>query len=49
MSGAKLNVPQCDQAAWRMFGISMAGYNTVISLGLAVLSVLAVRQERDHG
>jgi len=49
MSGAKLNVPQCDQAAWRMFGISMAGYNAVISLGLAVLSVLAVRQERDHG
>ncbi|MGZ3399353.1 MAG: disulfide bond formation protein B [Caulobacteraceae bacterium] len=49
MNGAKLNVPQCDQAAWRMFGISMAGYNAVISLGLTVLSVLAVRRERDHG
>lgn len=49
MNGAKLSVPQCDQAAWRMFGISMAGYNAVISLGLAVLSVLAVRQERNHG
>jgi len=49
MNGAKLNEPQCDQAAWRMFGISMAGYNAVISLGLVVLSALAVRKERDHG
>jgi disulfide bond formation protein DsbB len=49
MNGAKLNIPQCDQAAWRMFGISMAGYNAVISLGLAVLSVVAVRKERSHG
>jgi disulfide bond formation protein DsbB len=49
MNGAKLNVPQCDQAAWRMFGISMAGYNAVISLGLVVLSVMAARKERDHG
>ncbi|MAP93693.1 MAG: disulfide bond formation protein B [Ponticaulis sp.] len=28
----------CTEAAWRMFGISMAGYNTLISLGLAVIS-----------
>jgi disulfide bond formation protein DsbB len=49
MNGAKLNAPQCDQAAWRMFGVSMAGYNAVISLGLTVLSALAVREARDHG
>jgi disulfide bond formation protein DsbB len=49
LNGAKLNVPQCDQAAWRMFGVSMAGYNAVISLGLVALSVLAVRKERSHG
>jgi len=48
MNGAKLNIPQCDQAAWRMFGISMAGYNAVISLGLTVLSVVAARKERSH-
>ena len=50
MNGAaKASVPQCDQAAWRMLGLSMAGYNAIISLGLAVLSILAVREARDHG
>jgi disulfide bond formation protein DsbB len=49
LNGTKVTVPQCDQAAWTMFGISMAGYNAVISLGLTVLSLLAVRRERDHG
>jgi disulfide bond formation protein DsbB len=48
MSGAKLNVPQCDQAAWTLFGLSMAGYNAIISLGLTVLSALAVREARSH-
>jgi disulfide bond formation protein DsbB len=48
MSGAKLNVPQCDQAAWTMLGLSMAGYNALISLGLTVLSALAVRGARHH-
>ncbi|HEY0107831.1 MAG TPA: disulfide bond formation protein B [Rhizomicrobium sp.] len=28
-------VPQCDRAAWRLFGISMAGYNAIISLAAA--------------
>ncbi len=27
---------QCDKAAWRMLGISMAGYNALISLAMAV-------------
>jgi disulfide bond formation protein DsbB len=49
MNGAKLNVPQCDQAAGRLLGLSMAGYNALISLGLTVLSALAVREARDHG
>jgi disulfide bond formation protein DsbB len=49
MHGAKASEPQCDQAAWTMFGLSMAGYNAIISLGLVVLSVLAVREARDHG
>ena len=49
MSGVKSNVPQCDQAAWRMFGVSMAGYNAVISLGLVVLSAIAARKDRSHG
>lgn len=45
LNGAKTTVVQCDEAAWRMFGISMAGYNAVISLGLTVLSILALRHE----
>jgi disulfide bond formation protein DsbB len=27
---------RCDAAAWRLFGLSLAGYNALISLGLAL-------------
>jgi disulfide bond formation protein DsbB len=38
-------IPHCDIAAWRLFGISMAGYNAIISLGTAVVgTVLLVRK-----
>ncbi len=38
-------VPMCDRAAWRLFGISMAGYNAIISLGTAAIgSFLLVRK-----
>ncbi|MBI1328937.1 MAG: disulfide bond formation protein B [Alphaproteobacteria bacterium] len=32
-----LNAPivMCDRAAWRLFGISLAGYNAIFSLGLS--------------
>jgi len=30
-------VPHCDIAAWRLFGISMAGYNALISLTAAAV------------
>jgi len=32
-----LNAPvvECDRAAWRLFGLSLAGYNAILSLGLA--------------
>lgn len=48
LNGAKTKIPQCDEAAWRMLGISMAGYNAVISLALAGLSAIAARKERAH-
>lgn len=38
--------PRCDQAAWRMLGISMAGWNALISLGLAGFSALAARKAK---
>lgn len=38
----------CDEAAWRLFGISMAGYNFVISLILAAVAALGARpRERN--
>lgn len=30
-------VVPCDEVAWSLFGVSMAGWNTLISLGLATL------------
>lgn len=38
---APLEVPSCDDPAWTLFGISMAGYNALISL-LAALATFAV-------
>lgn len=39
-----VSMPACDEAAWVMFGISMAGYNALISLALAGLSFMAARR-----
>jgi disulfide bond formation protein DsbB len=42
-TGGKLDltarVVQCDVAAWRLFGISLAGYNALISLTVAGIGV----------
>jgi disulfide bond formation protein DsbB len=38
MNGAKVHAPQCDEAAWRFLGVSMAGWNALISLKLAAWS-----------
>lgn len=35
---AQAEAPRCDIPAWTMFGVSMAGYNGLISLALAALS-----------
>lgn len=32
--------PRCDDAAWTLFGISLAGFNMLITLALAALSAL---------
>lgn len=36
-------VVRCDAIAWALFGVSMAGWNVLISLGLAVIWLQAVR------
>ena len=37
-------VVRCDAVAWAMFGISMAGWNVLISLGLALIWLMAARR-----
>ena len=41
LKGAKITAPSCDKAVWVFAGLSMAGWNAVISLGLAVASFAA--------
>jgi disulfide bond formation protein DsbB len=41
LAGAKMRPPACDVAAWRMFGLSMAGYNALASAVLTVVSACA--------
>ncbi len=35
---------RCDAIAWQMFGISMAGWNMIVSLGLAAVWAMAIRR-----
>jgi disulfide bond formation protein DsbB len=46
MQGAKIKPPACDKAAWVFLGLSMAGWNALISLGLTALSVAAALREQ---
>ena len=47
LQGAKIRPPACDEALWVFLGLSMAGWNALISLALAVLSVAAALRERS--
>ena len=40
LRGEKVRYVLCDQAAWTMAGLSMAGWNALMSLGLAGLGFL---------
>jgi disulfide bond formation protein DsbB len=46
LNGGGVKMPACDQAAWRLFGVSMAGWNTVASLVLVALSAAAATREQ---
>jgi disulfide bond formation protein DsbB len=41
LAGGGAHQPACDQAAWVFLGLSMAGWNCLISVGLVILSALA--------
>jgi disulfide bond formation protein DsbB len=43
LRGAAMNIPRCDKPAFVFLGLSMAGWNAVVSLVLAVLSAVAGR------
>lgn len=47
LKGEKIKPPACDEAAWVFLGLSMAGWNGLVSLVLAGLSVMAARRPRD--
>lgn len=47
LNGAKIRPPACDEAAWVFLGLSMAGWNALASLALALGSMLAWRHERS--
>ena len=37
---------RCDEVPWEMFGLSMASWNALVSLGLAGLWLMALRATR---
>ena len=41
LAGGGAHQPACDQAPWVFIGLSMAGWNCLISIGLVVVSALA--------
>ncbi len=45
---AKIKPPACDEATWRFLGLSMAGWNALVSLKLVFYSVLALTQDRKR-
>ncbi|HYD43997.1 MAG TPA: disulfide bond formation protein B [Phenylobacterium sp.] len=42
--GGGVKPPACDEALWVFLGLSMAGWNALISLALAALSLAAARR-----
>jgi disulfide bond formation protein DsbB len=39
---------RCDEAQWRFLGLSLAGYNALISLGMAVVALWGVRAKQPQ-
>ena len=39
---------RCDVAQWRFLGLSLAGYNALISLGMAVVALWGVRAKQPQ-
>ena len=48
LGGEKMRLVLCDEAAWSLFGLSMAGWNALISLGLAGLGLWAATRREGR-
>jgi disulfide bond formation protein DsbB len=44
-----ITIVRCDEAAWRFLGLSLAGYNVLISLALAAVALWGLAVGRDAG
>lgn len=49
LAGARIRGPSCDKAVWVFLGLSMAGWNALISLGLSASSLFAFLRRRSLG
>ena len=45
--GEPTRIAMCDAVTWRFLGVSMAGWNAVISAALAGFSLLAAKRPKD--
>ena len=46
-TGPAQRLPSCDAVAWSFLGLSMAGWNLLISAGLAGFSLMAAKRPKD--
>ncbi len=44
-----VKVIRCDEVQWRFLGLSLAGYNVLISLLMAALALWGIRRTADRG
>jgi disulfide bond formation protein DsbB len=49
LKGVRVTVVQCDQAAWRLLGLSMAGWNALVALALALASLFVAATSGTRG
>jgi disulfide bond formation protein DsbB len=47
LGGAKVKPPQCDVIAWSFGGLSMAGWNAVVSVLLSGISLVSSMRRKD--
>ena len=49
LAGVKVHAVRCDEAAWKMLGLSMAGWNALASAGFAAISLFVAISKGSKG